>query len=228
MARRRDAPLNTVGPLRRSEGKHLLTSAKLPVGLAVAALVALMFTPAAAATNYTVSSNPYSASVTLRSTELWDTHELNASNGQNVAYSFSVTTSGGCASLLFVKGHNANLQSQYYTAYSTVSGNQLNCVTSYSNSFPVGSSDGTLFTVLITTTQNQDVDYTVSVNITTPVIPTWLVGLLAFIGIVVVVALVGALIRRRRRKPALMPPMAPPYVGPGAPGAPMPPQQYPP
>ena len=197
-----------------------LNPRNLFVGLAIVALVAISTAPAATATNYVVSANPYTARATLLNSETWDTHELVAQNGQNVAYTMTVNTTGACLSLLFVKGHNASLSSQYYVSYS-----EENCVQTYSKSFPVGSSDGTQFTVLLATSYNGDVDYTVSISVTSPAIPSWLVGLLVVIAIIAVLAIVGALIRRRR-KPAMMPPMAPPpYVGPGAQ---MPPQQYPP
>ncbi len=180
--------------------------------------------PAAMATTYTVSTNPYTATVTLLASEPWDAHELSAANGQNVAYSLSVTTSGGCASLLFVKGHGADLNSQYYVTYS-----QETCVTSYSNSFPVASADGTQFSVLIATEQSQDINYTVTVNVTTPAIPSWALGLLVVVGLVVIGVVIRTLIRRRRKAAAPMPPATPPYPGTGAPGTPPTgPEQWPP
>src|SRR5437899_12588385 len=105
----------------------------------------------------------------------------------------NVSTPGGCAMLLFVKGHNANMQSQYAPSYS-----QETCAARYSNTFPVASSDGTQFTLLLATSQSSNVTYTVTANITTPLIPSWVLGLLVVIAIVVVLAIVRSLIRRRR------------------------------
>jgi len=197
---------------------------QLLVGLAIAAILAVMTAPAAMAVNYNVSANPYTAShVVTTSTNPYDTHELTAGNGQNVAYTMTVTTSGGCAQLFFVKGHNVGPSSQYYIAYS-----QENCVTSYSNSFPVASNDGTQFTVLIATTQSQDVNYTASITVSTPAIPSWAIGLLVVIAIVVILAIVRGLLRRRR-KPAMMPPISPPPPAPGQyPPPPQPPYGPPP
>ncbi len=200
----------------------------LIVGLLVALLLGVVLAPSAAATNYTVSTNPFTATHTLSSTDLWDTYELTAQNGQDIAYSVTVLTAGACAKLFFIKGHNANEQSLYYVDYS-----QTSCVTTYSKSFPVESSDGTQFTVLIETTYSGNVSYVVTVGITTPVVPSWAIGAIVLIVILVVVMVIVALVRRRR-KPAMMPPTAPsPYGGPTTPaypGAPPPayPQQQPP
>jgi len=203
----------------RAGGKDLSRLSYLILLILTVGLVATSIAPTALAVNYTVDANPYSATHTVTSTNLYDTYELTAANGQSVAYSMTVTTTGGCAQLFFVKGHNVGPASQYYIAYS-----QENCVASYSNSFPVASSDGTQFTVLITTTQSTDVTYNVAVSVTTPVIPSWVIGLIVVILIVVVIAVIRTVLRRRRRA-AMPPPMAPPpYPAP----PPSPPGQWPP
>lgn len=189
--------------------------------------MAAMLAPTASATNHTVNTNPYVASHTLSTTDLWDTYELVLTSGNQVTYTVTVTTSGGCAMLLFVKGHGANMQSQFLVAYS-----QENCVASYGNTYVENTQYGTDYTVLIATTQSQDIDYTVSITVAAaPALST--AAILGILIIVILVVLVVVfLVIRSRRKPAPMAPMAPPpYPGqaqPGYPGAPPPPPGYPP
>ena len=179
------------------------------MGLVVIAVGALLFAPTSAATTFTVSANPYSANGTLSPSNPYDAHELTAATGQNVAYTMTVTTSGGCAELFYVKGHNVNPNSQYYQAYST-----SGCVASFSKTFPVASADGTAFTVMVASTASTAVAYSVTITVTTPALPTWIVPLLALVIIVVVVVVFVVVVVRRRRKSATPPPMAPPPAGP--------------
>ena len=109
---------------------------------------------------YQVTSNPYEVENTLLSTELWDSYELVAARGDRVSYSMTVATPTGCAMLLFVKGHNVDGNSQYYVQYS-----EDRCVTSYANTFRVGPSDGTWFSVVIASDQSQDIDYRLAISI---------------------------------------------------------------
>ena len=202
--------------------------ANIFVGLMLVALAAVGTAPPTAADNYTLTTDRYSENRTLLTTELWDTYELTASIGRNVIYSMNVTTPGGCAMLLYVKGHNANPQSNYYRFYS-----QEACVPTYSNTFPVESADGTEFTVLIATQQSQDINYSVSIRIESPrqnagpVVPGWLLSILILVVIGVVVGIVGSVAARRRRA-ARIPPVVPPGYIPPPPGQPSYPQQFPP
>ena len=189
------------------------------VSLVIVALAAFAVVPHAAAQDYTLNANPYNANHTLSSSDLWDGYELVADSGQSVAYSVTVSTAGGCAQVFFVQGHNANLNSQFYTAYS-----QTNCVTNFAKTFPVGSSDGREFTLLISSSSGSDVAYTVLINITSLIVPTWAIGLIVFVVIGAVAGGIGALIRKRRRA-AAMPPIAPPM---GPPPYPQAPPMYPP
>lgn len=134
----------------------------------------------AAAEDFTVASTPYRVNHTLASQSLWNTYELNARDEQRITYTMSITTSGACASLFFVKGHNPGSRSEYFVTFSEES-----CVQTYSNSFPVEVADGTEFSVLIATDYNGDVSYSLVIDLLTPAIPAWLlgVGILAIIGI---------------------------------------------
>ena len=177
--------------------------------LAIAVWLTVGLAPASA-TTFTVDSANYSKSDSVASSA-FDTFELTAQSGQHVKYTMTVTSSGGCAMLLFVKGHNVNPSSQYYVAYS-----QENCVSSYSNDFPVASSDGTTFSVVVLTQQSQNVDYSVTIQTYSPAIPDWVLGVVVFLGIVVVIAVIRTVIRRRRAKampPPMQPPMQPPMGG---------------
>ena len=200
-------------------GGRSLRHASFFVSLVIVALAALAAAPHTAAQDYNVSTNPYNQNHTLSSTDLWDAYEFVADNGQSIAYSVTVSTPGGCAQVFFVKGHNANLQSLFYERYS-----QTSCVASYANTFPVGSSDGREFTLLISSSSSSDVAYTVSLNTTSPILPTWVLGLVVFIVIGAVAGGIGALIRKRLRA-AAMPPIAPPM---GPPPYPQAPPMYPP
>lgn len=167
-------------------------------------LVAVLAAPAVSATTYTVDADPYTATNAVSVTDTWDTYELTASAGQSIAYSVSAA-GGGCVMLLFIKGHSVTVNSQYYVAYS-----QANCVSSYSNTFPVASADGTDFSVLITTTNMSPVTYTVNINTTGGGLGSLLYVLLALIVVIVVVAVIVVVLVRRRKPPTSMAP--PPYV----------------
>lgn len=160
--------------------------------------------PDAAATTYTVTANPYSRSDTISIQELWDAYELTAANGARVTY--SVTASGGgCVMLLFAKGHGITMSSTYYVAYS-----QESCVSSYSTTFPVGSNDGTDFTVIIATTSSMDVPYTVNVNVQSPGALDTALIILVVVAVIGGPVIVGLLLRRRKAArtppPMVMPP----------------------
>ncbi|HKZ99269.1 MAG TPA: hypothetical protein VJ326_06745 [Thermoplasmata archaeon] len=134
--------------------------ASLPVAI-VLALV--LVSSVVSATTYAVSENPYRITHTTRIDLLWNAYELGARDGQRISYWMNVTTAGGCASLLLIRGHDANLDSLYYVDYS-----EEDCVAKYSNSFPVGAADGTAFSVLIWTTSTQNVTYDLVIAVTDP------------------------------------------------------------
>ncbi len=186
-------------------------------GFCLIAALVLTVAPDAAAMTFAVDTNPFTASGMLGPFDLWNTYELTAANGDRVAY--TVTASGsGCVMVLFVKGHSVTLSSTYYTSYS-----QENCVSSYSDTFPVGSDDGTSFTVLVTTSQTTDVAYTVRINVQAPTA----IDLALMVVVVVLVVgapVIAAVVLWRRRKAKTPPPVQAPQPYP--PG--YPPQQPPP
>jgi hypothetical protein len=165
------------------------------------------------ALTYTVTT-PYRVDHTLAADASWNAYELIAQTDEQVTYSITTTTSGACAMTFFIKGHNVNPQSKYFIAYS-----QENCAQSYTNTFPVGSRDGTDFTVLILTDYTGDVNYTLAIDIASPAFPTWLPG----IGVLAVLVVIGVVIGtvRRRRRAARMASM--PSLVPGLPPATPPP-----
>lgn len=132
--------------------------------LTIAALaVAFAPPPRVSAVEYPVAENPYRASHTIRLSLLWNAYELNAAAGLWISYSMNVTNTGGCASLLLVKGHDPTLDSVYYSDDSRES-----CASAYRNTFPVGPADGTSFRVLIWTEQTENVTYDVTIEVVTP------------------------------------------------------------
>ncbi len=174
--------------------------------MCVGVLVGVLVAPVASATTYTVTATQYSATNDVSITDLWDSYELTASVGQSIEYSVSAS-GGGCVLLLFIRGHSVTINSQYYSAYS-----QVNCVPSYSNRFPVASSDGTDFSVLIATTSSTSVTYTVNINVVDPGLGGALLGLfIIFIPIIVIVIVVVLALLRRRKKATPMPPYAAPW-----------------
>ena len=191
------------------------------MSLCLAALLVALLAPPAAASDYVVNANPYNVTNTLSETALWDAYELTAGNGQQVTYTFTVTTPGACAMLLFVQGHTVTTESQLHVAYS-----QESCVSSFTKTFPVASSDGTEFSIAILTTYSGPVTYNLNVNVAAPGLPPiviWIVvGALAGAAI----GAVGYMIRKRRRPS--MPPTPLPYPGTWAPPAPPTPPQVPP
>jgi len=168
--------------------------------------MALALVPVAAE-NFDVGTTTYTKTATVGASDPFDTHELTAQNGQHVKY--SMTTTGGCAELYFVKGHSVSPASQYYITYS-----QESCVSTYSNDFPVESSDGTTFTVMIYRIASPDASYTLTIETYTPAVPSWVWGLLIFILVLVVPGIIGMVIRSRRRAKAAQPAMPPPEMPP--------------
>lgn len=204
------------------------------VALGFALVAVILATPMASATMYSVNPANYSVTNDISVLDLWDAYQFNANTGQTVTYSVSVSGSG-CVMLLYVKGFDANMNSMYYTAYS-----QENCVSSYSNSFYVASSDGQAFSILVLTTSSAPVTYTVNINASSGISPVLVtVLLIILVPIAVVVIVVILLVRRRRRRAAAFaqPITPPPTAGvwlPQSPGQPPaqppqePPQQLPP
>ena len=198
---------------------------RIGVGMAVLAVALAALAGAAAATNYTVDGATYTKSTTLSQSETWDDYELAAQSGKTISYSVSVT-SGGCVMLFFAKGHNLNLESKFLVTYS-----QENCAPSYSNSFPVGSGDGTQFSIVIASDSNSDVPYKLDITVADTPFP-W-VGLVVVVAIIAVFVGIMYAVRSRRRKAMRAPTAPPPYPGtppyPWAPPAqpPMPPTQPP-
>lgn len=190
-------------------------------------LAMLLVAPTAGATTTSVTSNPFSASGTLTTTEIWDSFELSASSGSRVTYTVTAA-SGGCVMVLFTQGHSVTMSSSYYISYS-----QENCVSSYTNTFPVGSNDGTDFSVVVSSTASMDVPYTVNISVAPPSELGAILGVLVIVVIVVIVAVV-LVVRRRRKKvvsvpppyiPSMMPPPA--YTPPDQTPLPQPPEQPP-
>src|SRR3972149_1016411 len=93
-------------------------------------LFAALATPAAAS-DYWVTANPFTVNDTLPGTESWNAYQLNASVGDKISYTLSVTPPGGCAMLLRPRGHNPTGQSQYDPRYSMET-----CGLSYANTYP--------------------------------------------------------------------------------------------
>lgn len=148
------------------------------MGLLVAA------TGSAAAEEFIVVSTPYRVNHTLTAEALWNTYELRARNEQQIRYSMAITTPGACASLFFIKGHNPGPESAYFSTYS-----QVGCVESYSNTFPVEPADGTEFSVLVAKYSDADVSYSLTIEVMSPAVPAWTlgVGIVAILGVAPVI-----------------------------------------
>jgi hypothetical protein len=136
-------------------------------------MILTMFSGGAMAQDFEVTSTPFRVDHTLSPDVAWNTYGLNAAIEKRVSYSVTVTTADACVMLLFLKGHGVGSQSQYFETYSEVS-----CVPGYSNTFPVEAADGTSFTVLIATESQGDVNYHLTIEILTPVVPAWVPVLL--------------------------------------------------
>ena len=182
--------------------------------LVIGMLLGMASTTASAGT-FTVDSARYTKDDSISAVDPFDAHEVTAQSGQHVKY--SVTATSGCTELYFVKGHSVSPSSQYYVSYS-----QENCVGSYSNEFPVDSTDGTQFTVLILTTGTASASYTLTVETFTPAVPNWAIGIIVLVVIIVVIAAIRVAIQRRKAasappplQPPMMPPLQPPQPPPG-------------
>ncbi len=198
-------------------------ASKLLIATSLAVVVFASVPPPAAAVEYTVDANPYSVSHTLPGTELWNVYELTANAGDQISYTMTVTSAGDCAMLLMVRGHNPTGSSQYDTRYSMDT-----CGPSYANTYPVPSGEGNQWSVVIASTQLNDVTYSLTITVApAPPINWLLIGGILIVVVVVVVGLIAALMMRRKKRAAAMPPPAAPYMGPTQPGYPAPPPSYP-
>jgi len=202
------------------------------VGLLAIAFSVFGFVGSAAAQTYTVTGNTYSVNPTLASSDAWDSHELVAPVGKNVAFT-ARTTGSGCILVIFALGHAFDENSYYLPAYS-----QETWVSSFSDSYTVPSGGGPDFSLVITTEVLVDVPYHLDITITTPnPIVNALIGIGVLVVIIAVVAGISMAMRKRRRARAPYPQAPPMYQEPMPPGyqqpmAPAPPveqgPQYPP
>lgn len=173
-------------------------------------LASFLVAPTVSATTTAVTTNPFSASGTLSSMEIWDSFELTAASGSRVTYTVTAA-SGGCVMVFFAQGHSVTMSSSYYVSYS-----QESCVSSYTNTFPVASSDGTAFSVVVSSTETVDVPYTININVASPGALDAILGVLVIVVIVVIVAVVVVVLRRRKKVVSMPPPYIPPMMPPPA------------
>ena len=171
----------------------------------------------AMADDFTVPEGGYHSTDTLTMTDFWHEYHLSAGSDEDVKYSFEVQGSGEIM-VLFAQGSTFTITSNYYSLYS-----KDTPVTHYSNTFPVDSSDGTAFTIVVITDDLTNVTYDVDITVEKTPATTYLFGVLILVGIVVAIVVIRVLIKRGR-KPAVQ--FVPPQQPQQAPTAP--PQQAPP
>lgn len=159
--------------------------------------------------SFTVDKS-YDSVDTLLSTESWNEYKITADSDKKIEYSFEVQGSGTIMVFL-IQGHSVSLESGYYVIYS-----KDDSTRSYSNTFPVGSDDGTKFSIAIITDESENVTYHATIKVVETPVTDYLCGVLIFIVIIIVIAAIGVLIRsRRKRRIEYKPPQQPQYPPPG-------------
>jgi hypothetical protein len=138
----------------------------------------------------------YDSDDTLLNTDAWNEYEINADSSKKVEYSFQVQGDGSIM-VLFVKGHDVDMDSSYYIMYSEDTSTK-----SYSNTFPVDSGDGTRFTILIVTEETENVTYSAGIKVIDKPVTDLIFGIIIFVVIIIVIAAIGAAWRSRRKRKA--------------------------
>jgi len=185
---------------------------KTGMSLVIAVVLLLILSPASSATVFTVDTLNYTKSESLSNSSSMDRFELRATSGEAFRYSVTADTTGSCVQLYFSKGHNLGAYFQYLVMYS-----QDTCVGSFSDAFSVGSSDGTEFTITITTTDDYEMNYTLNIEEMTASLPAWFCPLFVVIILIGIVVIVVIAIRDRKRKAAMQSMQQPLYVPPPPP-----------
>lgn len=177
-------------------------SARFLAAAALAACIAasvLFLAPVTSASYYSVGKSfsathlvlPYSPG------NKYNEYHMTADEGEQIHYDLEVDGAGSFEVFL-IRGSTLNLNtSEFYTSYSlTYNGRSI------SKEFPVGSSDGHFFTIMVITNENYSVQYTVSIHIPQadagPEISSDIICFLIFI-IFIIFSVVSYAVRSRRR-----------------------------
>lgn len=182
-------------------------------------LVILLCCPGfAAAEVYTVGKS-YESVDTLLSTDSWNEYRITADSNKKIDYSFEVQGSG-TITVYFIKGHSVSYSSDYYVFYSEDSPTK-----SFSDTFPVGSDDGTQFTIAIMSDESEDVTYSAKIKVYDTPATDYICGAIILFFLLFGGLIIGLIIRRRRKRKGQMGSPQPPQQPPYQPQAP-PPQPY--
>ncbi|MBI5001071.1 MAG: hypothetical protein HZB92_06040 [Euryarchaeota archaeon] len=167
-----------------------MTLTKLLSALAVL----LLLTSTACALTIQVRDAGYQGIDSISSSRLWNTYTVKATSGKRIQYKFDVLGSG-TIKVYFTKSGQSILSTQYYVSYSTDVP-----VSSYSNSFGVGSEDGDSFDIIVMTDSFDNVTYNASISITEPSIGERALTAGIVIGVIVIVVVVLFLKHKWKKK----------------------------
>jgi hypothetical protein len=155
-------------------------------------LAILLFISSFAAGDYFTVDKEYNSVDTLQADDDLNAYRITVGSGKQIKYSFSVKSSYRILVFLAI-GHSVADEFDYLIEYSADKP-----VRSYSNTFPVGSEDGTKFCLVVSSEEPGDITYEVDIEVLdTPLINYILAGL--FIGLVIAI-LIGALVVRSKRQ----------------------------
>lgn len=155
-------------------------------------MVTLLFCAGLTAAEAFTVGESYESVDTLAVTDLWNEYLITADSDKDVKYSVEVQGAGQVM-VFFMPGHGVGLDDEYYVVYSADDPR-----TSYSNSFPVSTDDGTRFTLLVMTGDDFNVTYEISIEVK----QTFFTNTVCYSIIAVVLVIVGVLYLFGRKKKA--------------------------
>ncbi|UCG68741.1 MAG: hypothetical protein JSV09_13195 [Thermoplasmata archaeon] len=199
-------------------GVSMRPSAFIGVGLVI-----LLCCPEFVVAEVFTVEKSYNSVDTLQSTELWNEYRITAGSNKKIDYSFEVKGSGTIMVFL-IKGHSVSLSSDYYVIYSKDTPTR-----SYSNTFSVGSDDGTRFTLAIMTEEYENVTYQAKIKVYDRPATDYICGAVILFFLLFGGAIIGLIIRSRRKRKSQVGPLQQPPLQPSQlPQIPPPPIQRPP
>ena len=162
--------------------------------IGVSIIIAILLTGIVSAAVIPVPSDGYTSVDTITPDDIFgNKYTVNAARGQRINYEFTVVGSG-TIEVYFMKGGQSVLSAEYYVYYS-----KDTPVSSFSDVFPVGSDDGTVFDIRVESESSANISYNVNIYVDEPTAGDKAVTTLLII-LVIMGIIVWIILKRRLRK----------------------------
>ncbi len=161
------------------------------VSLMLALLILISYF--AAGENFTVNGS-YSSVDTLGAYESWNAYKVTAGTDQKIEYSFNVQGVGSIIVLLVV-GHSVTMSSDYLVLYS-----QETPTKSFSDTYPVSSSQGTRYSLVVMSEEYQNITYSVKIKVVDTPVTDYIIGGAICFSLIFGGVIIAAVLRYRKKK----------------------------